>query len=202
MSRSRDQACRCLAAWAMIVSLVLATACGGRTALDEDRGDSSSGGPPDACQRVLGEEVFAHACIHSERGPYVDVDAVVTKTALPPDVSAIHTTYRVRLPHDVSNGGSRVAYRPARDGEHVLFIGPDVDVRVRDPEQDRILPTHHEAVGARCTALRQATVYELRQGGGYWIEIAAAAPIDRVTMFTEHLHTFPHRERWSSDCER
>jgi hypothetical protein len=152
---------------------------------------SDAGVVPPICIDELGDELVMHSCQHVEVGPLVAVTASNDARALPEDVSKSHTAYAVVMPGETG----RLAYRPSRDGMHVVMVSPAAGLRVVDAETQVSLPVVHEQEISACSGtLDQGSVFDLRSGHPYRLVVEAPnAP--ELKIFIEHGGAFG-RDAW------
>lgn len=164
--------------------------------------DSSvrDGGAPDdgVCVPRLGAMPIEHSCLHVERGPLRPVDATPSSEALPPSVSAPHAPYDVFVPGDGERSGF-VAYQALRNGQHVVFLGPDARLTVADGNGNPIEALHVQPTEG-CAALASAHVVDLERFGTYRLALQPAPSSETVVLFVEHVETFGGAA-WEESCE-
>jgi MYXO-CTERM domain-containing protein len=202
---------------ASVLLLLSVVDCGGRVAILEAPNEDASGigvgarpgadastdldgastdASVDACDRVLGEKVIEHACSHGTHGPF---DTVVGAEAsgTPPSVNIVHHTYEIVMPAEAPPYRGAVTYTPERQGPHVLFTQPRVDLRVLSGTV--ALPLEYrEAVAKTCAAFDEAMVVPLSKEEVIRVEIDRS-PTREVKLFIEHLGTFGD-EAWGTNC--
>jgi hypothetical protein len=145
------------------------------------------------CSETFSEELVEHACSHTTLGPYVPVAALAPTTPEPTSVSVVQTAFRV----DVVEPGARLAYRPVRDGAHVLFTDQPVSWTVRSENGGEILGRHLLVSG--CSTIDTGYEVELESGATYVLDLGGGPP-PRFTLFIEHEATFDHAAI-DLDCE-
>jgi hypothetical protein len=146
-----------------------------------DGGTAAQGGQ--SCVLTFSEELVEHACSHTTLGPYVSVAALAQTSSDPASVSTIQTAFRV----DVVEAGARLAYRPSRDGTHVLFTDQQVPWNVRAENGGQMLGRKIPVLG--CSTIDSGYEVELASGASYVLEIGSPAA-EHFTLFIEHEATF------------
>jgi len=131
-------------------------------------------------ERDFGAGLVDHSCFHTEHGPFVDVTATVgmKPTDATPDVSAVHTHFRVRV---TPNEPNLVVYTPNRSGTWVLFGDLEVPQRVFADEGAERQPLMQVEIGG-CAALPLARVFELEAATTYHLVLG---PADAEQTFVE-----------------
>ncbi len=153
--------------------------------------------PPEACVPELERRVVGHACSHGTHGPFENVVAS-DGTASLPSVSLTHRTYEILMPSDAPPWAGAVTYTPTRDGQHVIFTSPRVELRLFSESEEVAVIHREEIIDAACAALDDALVVPLSLGEPIRIEISDT-PEREVKVFIEHLGTFADHA-WASDC--
>jgi hypothetical protein len=181
-----------LGALAIFVAAMIGTSgCGGRSVsgsdLDAASGGSgsASGGAPvaagAACVPVLGAATVAHACSHTDNGPYVPIAALASEAV---DVSELHKTFSVLIIDE----GAALMYRPKRQGEHVIVTDRPVTIEVvRQGAVERLQGAPFEVEG--CRSIDQAVRAELVAGEKYQLRLREP-PQTEFKLFIEYPPAF------------
>jgi hypothetical protein len=210
LARRRQSALTRLAVFAGLGS---SAACGGISARDEpdhrDRPHVHAHAPSDglgghggrtgsmvgisgeACVPRLGDEPIVHACSHTTWGPFLPV-AALPRPGSAASVSELQVAFQV----DVVEAGARLAYQSTRDGDHVLFTDPFVDLDVRDA-RGRALPSLRLDPSG-CETIATGILVALGRDETYTLELAPVVA-SHFTLFVEHLGAFGS-EAWSHSC--
>jgi hypothetical protein len=140
---------------------------------------------PRDCE-ALGKAITEHSCFHSTLGPFEFREATPgdKATANTPDVSPVHTEYRVLL----TRGQSSVIYRPERSGSFSIFTGRDLSVTIRR-EGEAARPLLFQTTDTDCAPLPLARVYELEALLTYTLTFVSDAPSD-VALVIEYVDDF------------
>lgn len=156
-------------------------------------GGASEGGAaqtPPECIPVLGEQLVAHACSHTNNGPFIDV--VAGGEVDPPDVSELHHTYELQI----VGSEARLHYRAQRNGNHAFLTNMPVKLELwRDGQKLGARPSF--AVES-CNTISAATVCDLEREAEY--EIVLLDSPDSLDFFVEHLPAFGS-EAWLEPCD-
>lgn len=138
-------------------------------------------------ERDFGKGLVDHSCFHTEHGPFVDVTATVGRepTAATPDISAVHTYFRVTItPHEPN----LVTYHANRAGTWVLFGGLEAPQRVFT-ENGEELQALMEVALDDCGGLPLARVFELEASTTYHI-VLGPADADQTFIELEKISDF------------
>lgn len=176
-----------LPALLLAVPACLLPVCGGEPPEDPCR--------PRALERITDGQV-EHACLHTELGPFQDVDAVrVADWAGAPELRNTHTAYRVRLPRAGTDDASRsgvVRLRPRVAGVHALYLDVAAPVTVTeatDPEAGPLCVLEARA-GDGCAGLAEARSFRLQRQRDYRVELGPTRA-DTVLVVLEQLSESP-----------
>ncbi len=130
--------------------------------------------------RNLGSAITGHSCFHAEFGPFASVLATdgIGATPVTPDISAVHTEYRVGLTGEYSV----VTYTPARSGAWVVLLGSNVPLQVLSSKASP-LPSQLDQLGdTGCEALPVAHVFELTASTKYRLVLGPTAERSVVSV--------------------
>jgi hypothetical protein len=182
-----------------------AAACGGRVAQDfgvtgspEDAAGPIDGSTresrdasADACAKRLSASVAEHACSHGTEGPFASV--VPNASGEGASVSQVHVSYRVLFAAAPFEG--TVEYRPARDGQHAIFVEnlEVLDAIDRDGGRLTVQPT---TSALACSVFDGVYVMEAPIGSTVLLKLRSNA--QRARLFVEHLGSF--ERPWTPSC--
>jgi len=113
-------------------------------------------------------------------------------------VSRSHIPYLVFVPGDGTREGF-VDYRPSREGAHIVMVGPEVAIDVRNPSTGELVSVSHSEATSTCAGLRRADVVSLARGQLYRIALRPAAGVASVVLFIEHIGAFGD-DAWALTC--
>lgn len=188
-----------LARWCSALALALSLgACGGRVEDAETGGSAGdANAPPDGsggqatCVPVLGVDTVAHACSHTDHGPYIPIAAVVGVT---PDVSELHKTFSVR----VVNGGASLAYVPKRMGQHVVLTNREVALTlIESGTAEPISGPSFDVQG--CSSITRSRTVNLVAGQRYQLRIDEPEGSE-FELFVEYPPAFGAKA-WKRPCD-
>lgn len=116
---------------------------------------------PSGCGN-LGLAITEHSCFHSEFGPFASVQATAGSEpdADTPDVSAVHTEYRIGLAGEYS----LVRYTPKRAGHWAILLSSEVPFDVLAGPARAVAPVLAQEGETGCAALPTLRVFELEAG--------------------------------------
>jgi hypothetical protein len=187
------------AGWCALMALALSRlSCGGRSVNDAEMGGfagEASAQPGGAggratCVPVLGADAVAHACVHTDRGPYVPIAAIVNAA---PDVSALHKTFSVL----VVDEGAALTYVPKRQGQHVLLTDREVALSLfRAGATESLSGPAFDVQG--CGSVARSRVADLLAGVRYQLRIDEPEGSE-FKLFIEYPPAFGARA-WKQSC--
>ncbi|AKU91486.1 hypothetical protein [Vulgatibacter incomptus] len=124
-------------------------------------------------------ELAEHACEHGQDGPFLEVNASLTRGDAAEAVSRAHTAFRIALPED-SDGTHRgaVVYTATATGEVVFFLSADVPLSVHDGEAEVEIEAEGK-VDACPAVITKAVTVDVTAGTEYVLELG---PTDAATV--------------------
>lgn len=185
-------------------SLGLTSACGAASSDAVDTTETPEGTegvlPRDCAPRVARDPI-EHACIHVQRGPFVNVVADTELERAPP-VDVIHTTYVVQFPEREA-GPFHFRYAATRAGPHAVFTSRHLAELWMSEASGEPLPIESSGPVPGCQELAETLVVTLETGRLYGVvlEPEDAEPELRresTLLFIEHLETFGEHA-WECD---
>ncbi|MDD9944668.1 MAG: hypothetical protein OXU20_26720 [Myxococcales bacterium] len=144
----------------------------------------------DGCVPAIGRRPEAHACQHTEFGPFIDVSGAPDGVE-PPDIS-----YSARAFVVDTHSGVTVSYRPSRDGIHTVLFGPAPFLHILDEQGGEVEATPVETTD--CMWFDGAYVARFAAGTRYTIRFEGDAGLE-VRGFIEYLETFGE-DAWARTC--
>jgi MYXO-CTERM domain-containing protein len=175
-----------------ILTLTGTSGCGGRSvsSSDSDAGNggggiADAGGPTAAagaaCVPALGASTVAHACSHTDNGPYVAIAALASSA---PDISELHKTFSVL----VVDAGAALMYRPKRHGDHVVLTDRAVTIDV--VKQGTVEGLQGDPFPVEgCRSIVQAIRAELAAGEKYQLRVREPSQSE-FKLFVEYPPAF------------
>jgi len=135
----------------------------------------------------LGSAITEHSCFHAEFGPFTTVMATegATASAQTPDVSAVHTEYRVGLAGEYSV----ISYTPKRSGVWAVLLGSDVPVQVAPLEGPALASMLDQRADTGCRALPRFHVFELTANVEYRL-IFGPTTAETAVVVIEYIDDF------------
>jgi hypothetical protein len=119
--------------------------------------------------RSLGSALVEHSCFHSTFGPFSTVEGAIVDGTPAPDVSGVHTEYRVGL--GAQGAARRVEYVPKRSGVWVIFTDSPIALRVVDALGKELAPIYRQDGSTGCDALPVARAFPLEAGATYHLHL-------------------------------
>jgi hypothetical protein len=176
------------------------SACGGALEVNADDGASGRGTglggaamnvSGAACVPVLGPSTVAHACSHTDNGPYIPIAAL---NAMKADVSTLHRAFSV----SIVEAGATLVYTPKRDGEHVFLTDRVVAFDVVKQGAGQRLQGEPFPV-ANCKTIARSVRAQLVVDETYEIRLREPANTE-FKLFIEYPPAFGSKA-WESSCQ-
>ena len=135
----------------------------------------------------LGVAITEHSCFHSTFGPFTTVLATAGSivTAETPDVSPVHTEYRIGLTGEYSV----VSYVPKRSGHWAVLLGSDVPLQVLAAKAQALPSVLMQNGDTGCEALPLIRVFKLEAQTNYRL-VFGPTPAATAIAVIEYIDDF------------
>lgn len=148
---------------------------------------ASCGQEPSSCvpsgAELIGVASVAHACLHTQEGPFATVASVGEGTAEVPELRNTHTFYTIGLGASAAGPFEGVVrLRPRTSGVYALYVDAAVPIAVRASSGAWLCPLQRYADDA-CPLIAEAHSFRLERLQDYLVSLGpASAPAVRLVL--------------------